>query len=590
MHVFTSHLKCRIALLSSLVYLTIFFTGCVPPAASTNDNTAFRTFTGQLFQQEVSSNTISLHYTLQNPKDYGVLDAPVTFGSYDFHEAGTRAALENCRAALSQFSYSELSNENRLTYDVLKSYLDTSAKGCAYQLYEEPLSPLTGIQAQLPLLLSEYQFQTTADIDTYLNLLPTITDYFDSLIRFEQKKSDAGLFMSATLDDVIISECRAFVEMDETNYLYSTFRERLKEMETLSDSQIETYLARNREMITSHVFPAYEHLSTALTALKGTGKNENGLAYLPKGKDYYCHVVARETGSARTVPELKELTKQQIQTDLMAMQSQLTAAHLAAPQMATENETALACEKPITILKDLEGKIAKTFPAPPPVTTRVKYVPAIMQPYLSPAFYLIPPIDNFSENVIYINQGRTVNGIELYTTLAHEGYPGHLYQTIYYAGHHPDPLRNILNFGGYVEGWATYAEMMSYYFAPLSKEQSLLLQKNNSATLGLYALADMGIHYEGWTFSDTLSFFKDYGITDRTSVTGIYNLILSDPANYLKYYIGYIEFLHLKKEAMEKWGEDFTQKRFHQTVLSVGPAPFDIVRKYTLDGISLLHF
>ena len=77
----------------------------------------------------------------------------------------------------------------------------------------------------------------------------------------------------------------------------------------------------------------------------------------------------------------------------------------------------------------------------------------------------------------------------------HEGYPGHLYQTVYYASTKPDPLRSIFNFGGYVEGWATYAEMGSYYLADsLTREQAVLLQKNSSILLALYALADMGIH------------------------------------------------------------------------------------------------
>ena len=170
--------------------------------------------------------------------------------------------------------------------------------------------------------------------------------------------------------------------------------------------------------------------------------------------------------------------------------------------------------------------------------------------------------------------------LSLFTTLAHEGYPGHLYQTVYFNAKQPDPIRSLLNFGGYTEGWATYSEMLSYYFAPIEKEQAALMQRNNSVLLGLYALADMGIHYDGWTLLDTVSFFRGYGITDTDAIEEIYDLILSDPANYLKYYIGYVEFLELKKEAIETWGEDFSQERFHQAVLDVGPAPFELIRKY----------
>ena len=55
---------------------------------------------------------------------------------------------------------------------------------------------------------------------------------------------------------------------------------------------------------------------------------------------------------------------------------------------------------------------------------------------------------------------------------------------------------------------------------------------------------------------------------------------MGEPANYLKYYIGYVKFLELKKCWAEKMGEDFSQKEFHRAVLSVGPAPFDVVETY----------
>lgn len=195
---------------------------------------------------------------------------------------------------------------------------------------------------------------------------------------------------------------------------------------------------------------------------------------------------------------------------------------------------------------------------------------------------MIPAIDNSAENVIYINQGHLPDDLSLFTTLAHEGYPGHLYQTTYYADTDPDPIRNLLSFGGYTEGWATYTEMMSYYYAPISKEQATLMQKNNSIILGLYALADMGIHYEGWTLLETISFFRSYGITDTDTIETIYELIIADPANYLKYYIGYVEFLELKKEAIEQWSDDFSQKKFHTAVLDIGPAPFELIHKNIL--------
>ncbi|RHR22064.1 DUF885 domain-containing protein [Clostridium sp. AF19-22AC] len=572
---FPRHIKKRLLAVCLTISIagTLLFTGCSQKSGA-NQNKTFQSFTNEVFCQEVSSNSISLHYSLKDPEKYGIREDPVTFGSFSADSKAAEASYENLKAALNQFSYDSLSVENQLTYDVLDYYLQMAQKNANYLLYEEPLGLVSGIQTQLPVLLSEYQFYSEEDIDTYLELMQTTPDYFDSLIAFEKEKSKAGLFMADYAADTVIAQCTAFMEMGESNYLISTFVDRLKEL-NISSAQQSSYIKKNAQMLQSYVLPAYSRLVSAVQSLKGTGKNEEGLCHLPDGKNYYEQIVEEATGSGRTVPELEDLTRRQIISDLEAMEEVLQIAGNEAKETA-----AMEDNNPVTILNELESKTGKSFPEHPETVTQVKYVPKAMEEHLSPAFYMIPAIDNTKENVIYVNQSQMSNNLTLYTTLAHEGYPGHLYQTVYYAGTDPDPLRSIFNFGGYVEGWATYAEMCSYYLSSLSKEQATLLQKNSSIILGLYALADMGIHYEGWSKIDTIAFFKNYGIKDSKVIERIYELIIGSPGNYLKYYIGYVEFLELKKEWAKQKGNDFSQKEFHEAVLSVGPAPFTLVEEY----------
>lgn len=575
-----------------LLSSSLLFSGCSSIRVSSDTNTAFRQFTLELFRQDVAANTIGLHYTLKNPSDYDITHAPVTYGSFSTNTTGVLAALENSLSALSHYHYEDLTEENKLTYDILKSYLQTSLKGAPYLLYEEPLGEITGIQAQLPVLLAEYQFHEIEDVDTYLSLLSCTPDYFNSLISFEKEKADSGLFIPDSTVDAVIDQCSSFVDMQDSNYLLTTFEERLSKIPGLSSIAKETYQKKNQEMIENAVIPAYETLIAALLDLRGSGTNEKGVCHFPNGKEYYSYVVERDTGSSRSVSEIKELINAQISSDLLSIQTLLSKD----PELASRPVSAEATSdksdiflqnhidrnQPGQILTLLEEKSSAAFPAPPDVTAQVKYVPEAMEPYLSPAFYMIPAIDDQSENVIYINQSHNVDTLKLFTTLAHEGYPGHLYQTTYFAEKNTEPLRSIFNFSGYVEGWATYAEMCSYYLSPLPKEQAALFQKNGSLTLGLYAAADIGIHYDGWSVTDTVRFFSDYGIKDTDAVREIYNLILSDPGNYLKYYVGYLEFVELKKKAMEIDGDKFSQKNFHRAVLDVGPAPFDIVSRYAV--------
>ena len=549
----------------------LLLSGC-QSETSAGQNRQFRQFTKQLFCQELSSNTISLHYTLKNPKEYDIRENEVTFGTFPTDNKNLLASVENLEEVLKTFDYNKLSVENSLTYDVLKCYLNMTERDADYILYDEPMGLVSGVQTQLPVILSEYPFYEQSDVDTYLQLMKTTPEYFASLLKFEQKKSKAGLFMSDKMAEQVIEQCKAFRDMGENNYLYSTFAERVQTVTSLSDKQKSDYIQKNARMMKAYVLPAYDNLICAIEKLKGSGKNEQGLCYLPKGKDYYEQVVEASTGSTRSVEEIRDMTRRQMTEDLEAMERVM--------KISEKEVNASIPQNPTSILQDLQTKITTSFPKLPDTTYEVKYVPKAMQEHLSPAFYMIPAIDAYNENVIYVNEAQIGNTMALFTTLAHEGYPGHLYQTVYFANTNPDPIRTVLNFGGYVEGWATYAEMCSYYLAPLTKDQATLLQKNSSIVLGLYTLADIGIHYDGWSREDAVAFYKKYGIGDEDNVNRIYDLILGSPGNYLKYYVGYVEFLELKKDWVKEYGSQASQKEFHKAVLDIGPAPFKVVEKY----------
>ena len=590
-----SILKKRSAIIAALFAAALFTAVFGIRHFNQSENKRFEQYTHELFCQEVSGNTISLHYTLKNPADYGIENVPVSLGTCTSDSDAMCASIENALALLHSFNRNKLSAENQLTYDVLGDYYASAFDLAPYSLYEEPLSPLTGTQSQLPVILSEYQFHSISDVDTYLKLLKKVPGYFRSILAFEKARADSGIFMSESALDSLIEECQAFVGLGDENYLCSSFNERLESLNAeLKDGEkinLKTYKKKHLKYIKKYVFPAYNELSAGLDSLRGdcSGKiPAGGLCTLPDGRRYYESLAASETGSSRSIPKLQELTRRQILTDLGDMQAALSktgvpakdakSADTSSSDLFSSQGVILEDSNPVSILTLLEEKMEGSFPAPPEADVQIKYVQKSLEEYLSPAFYMIPAIDNVQDNVIYINAGHIPDDLSLFTTLAHEGYPGHLYQNVYYMSQDPDPIRCLLGYGGYTEGWATYSEMMSYYFAPIPKENAAVMQKNTSILLGLYALADMGIHYDGWTLADTTEFFSDYGISNADTVRGIYDLIISDPANYLKYYIGYLEFLELKKYALKIWGEDFSQERFHKIILETGPAPFKILR------------
>lgn len=565
----------ELLLIPAALFLVTSLVLYVHKRSQVSENEDFYEFTTNMFCQEVLGNTLNLHYTLSDPSMYGIDDYPITLGSCEPAALeASFAVLENYQDALHAFSYDSLSEENQITYDILDTYLETQSAAVNFPLYEEPLGPTIGTQAQLPVLLAEYSFHSRKDVEDYLALLGLMDEYYTSLLHYEQAKSAVGLFMSSKVAENIIIQCQSFIQNPDENFLITTFNDRISSLDGLSDADKEAYQKQNRDVITADVIPAYELLIDGLQALKETGKNDKGLCWLPDGKEYYEYLVRYNTGCDASLETIQKRIQNQLSADYQAL---LDLVDKNPSILSTASAYTTGPDDPNGMLLDLKEKIAADFPAPPDVDFQVKYVHSSLEDYLSPAFYLSPPIDDISSNVIYINRGSNYTPLELYTTLAHEGYPGHLYQMIYSSQTAGNPMRSLLNFGGYTEGWATYVEMYSYSLADTKPTSAELFRLNRSIMLGISSLLDIAIHYHGYSREDTAAYLNKLGLKNSDS---FYDLILEAPANYLKYYVGYLCFTDLKDSVQKIRGDAFSLKEFHQEVLDIGPAPFSIVEKY----------
>lgn len=575
-----------ISLLTCFSFLLLLCSGCtkdssptrIPHSEVSESTEDFDAFLDELFLAEVSTNTINLHYTLSDPSAYGITNHQVSLGEISQEEfAKCNARYENYLSRLKSFNYNLLTTEQQLSYDVLYDYISCQLDAADFYLYDELLRPSSGIQAELPILFEEYNFYQQGDIDDYLELISLVDTYFEQIVAYEKEKSAAGLFMSDTACNLIISECEDFTSNTDSHYLIETFNNKVDRCDFLSENQREEYKLQNESIVKDVILPAYEYLADELTLLLGSGENDLGLCYFPEGKEYYEYLVYYNTGCSDDIEDIEKMISDARSLDLIESADLMEEN----PDLWEKcSEVTLPTVDSTTTLETLKERMLTNFPSAPDTSFTVSYIEECMADYLAPAFYITAPIDNYSNNSIFINADIDTSDISYFTTLAHEGYPGHLYQTVMsYEANLPN-ARFILNYPGYIEGWATYIEMMSYSYAGLDENVASLLEKNQSTILSLYATTDIGIHYEGWTYDDTLQFWTNYGITNEAAIKEIYELILTEPAHYLKYYVGYLQFEELKNDAKVKFHINYNDIDFHQAVLNIGPAPFDIVEKY----------
>lgn len=548
------------------------------------ENGKFEAFTQEVFRNEVSGSSLTLHYSLAHPEKQGIRRKAASLGTIPTDMQNTYKVCQQYEDKLKAFRYSHLSTENQMTLDSMLLYYHTEKSLGDNYLLQEPLGPSLGIQAQLPVLLAEYAFYEDRDISDYLNLLTTIRPYFQSIIKFEQKKSQAGFFMSDATLDRILAQCSAFIRNPDENYMLDIFRTKISDYGKLSGSEQQTLILTHQNLMKTEVIPAYQELMTGLEALRGTGKNPRGLAYFKGGKSYYLYFLQSQTGTYVPVKEIEKRLSRQLSSEIGIVGNVLRQN----PELLTTLNKGISFTemRPAQILSSLQKKISSDFPPLEDVSFELKTVHDSMKDYLSPAFYLTPPMDTGTPNVIYINPSANYQGLELFTTLAHEGFPGHLYQTVSFERQNPSGIRNLLDTSGFAEGWATYVEPFAYEYAAdyildsSASDLARLAWLNRSINLCMYSLLDIEIHYNGWSQAESASFLKAFGIEDSTVISEIYQYILETPGNYLKYYWGYLSLLDLRTAEQKRLGQDFDMKDFHRRVLKIGGVQFPVLEKY----------
>lgn len=596
---------------------------------------SFSQFTNALFCYEVTSDSITTAYTLKDPSAYKIpeLSPTITSFSYKGYNEGKEKQSESqlltlLSDTLNRFDASDLDESEQITYSLLENQFNLNKELRKYAYYEDLLGATSGVQANLPVTLSEYPIRTETDVKIYLSLLTQIPGYFEDIIRYEKHRTSLNytspsFLLSETKDGLtsIIDSLKT-----ENNCFADTFNERIQLIEGLSEKKIEQYKEQNLSYIQKYVLPAYkaleEYINVALSGVSGgdssstsdstkinssgtsktdtstaaeTTTNENyipdlntpyGLSILPDGAAYYSLLAANNTGSDKSVEELIFITEQALKEALGDVLN-IALSNQDAYLYYCENPMNTYYESPEAILESLSLMIREDYPILKDTPSyRIKSVPDSLAQSVSPAFYMIPAIDDYTNNTIYINSlyTNTENG-NMFTTLAHEGFPGHLYQTVYFNAANPDAIRQILNYPGYVEGWATYVEINAFTFLdyPLEGDSLCrLYQDETIINLAISSRIDMGVNYQSWTLADVNNFFEKNGFNSYYAAD-IYSYVVEAPSVYLRYFIGYLEIMELKGAYKKLQMENYSEKDFHKKLLDIGPADFETLEKYLLN-------
>lgn len=548
----------------------------------------FEQYLDDYFKDVVTDDTLTYNYTIRDGADYGLEEPEVTLGDPGMtaEEIGQdKEEFEGWVKKLDAIDRSCLTEDQKLTYDVLDEYFEVSA-GIFDNVYlYEPFSPMRGLQANIATNFTDYRFDDKGDVERYIELLGQIPDYFAEYLDFEQEKSEKGYFMSDAVCDKVISQCKDFVADKENHFMVITFNDNIDALDFLTDEEKAEYKEANKQAVVNSLLPAFENVAAVLSGLKGTGTNDGGICNYDGGKEYYEYLLKNFAGTAKSPEEVIDMLDTELQK-LMVSLYQYYLGNQAAYEYFAANYDSIFAETDQMTASEMVDKMMETASEHYPDAGTINYkaealdknLETIMDDVL--AYYMAPAIDDPDNNLIRVN-GLHTDG--MWTTLAHEGYPGHMLQNAYYMSTDPEPVRTLMNFLGYKEGWAMYACYDSLYYYEYEEPEygdtiAALYQLNDEMSYLMMGRVDLGINYEGWTLQDTADYLTKNGM-DGSAAQELYTTMVGDPAVYQSYSTGYYEMKELRDYAEEKMGDDFDLKTFNTIILETGPCQFDILKE-----------
>ena len=532
-----------------------------------------------MFASSVMSDTVSMNFYLRDPLALGLYTNEVTLGEVTIDDSSEQYDIYRSYLDLLETTeYDDLTDKEKVMYDVLEYDLEEVLQFEDYQYYSSSFNSLTGIQSNLPLVMCEYVFEDKNDVEDYILLLQDFYRYYEDLMVFEKERAEQGFAPSDENIQKIIDSCESFLDDQDNHFLISSFDERIDKLDSITDKKKEKYKKENKLALEEYVFPAYELVIDEFTDLLGSGENDGGLSNFENGKDYYEILLKAETSTQMSPEDAADAIEKAIDEQMDIVESvdyddDFEDAYESYSFSAGTTEENLAyCKK----------FVGEDFPSIMEHNVTLRQVPKQLEDFFSPAAYLSCPIDDPTNNVIITNESQLADYQNLLDTIAHEGYPGHMYEAVYHAENIESYYQRSANFTGYSEGWAQYAAEYVVTHADEYDQTlvSYIYAEDKIFNLLIPSRIDIGVNYEGWSREDVYDYLESYGLDYPEYGDGCYDIAIEIPCYYLGYSIGQIETSRIFAELFDDIGDDVSPLEIHEAYLAIGPAPFTIIENY----------
>lgn len=584
------------------VVLIVTTTSC--DTTPKRDASEFDDFSRQVLELVIGSDELSINFFFKNPENFGLEHGepylPVPSSSANIIG---NILINTIIGQVDWFDMNELTFDQQMTANVIKDLLDTinnQVKDEAY-LDSNYLGSYLGYQAQLPILLLRYNFREEADIVNYFKFLDLVPETFKTYVEFEIEKADNGYGMPDFVIDNVVNQCEGFLtnidSEEELHFMISGVNNKIDECDFLTSDLKTYYKELNASKVRGPLKEGYKYVFENLPALKGRATNNMGLAHYVGedgekiGKNFYTKIFQEAVGYDVSVEDALLYVEEKLVSSydkVINLSKQIKNDPTLLEEYNSIEFMTLGIEEQLDYYKNNLQDLPEISDS---IVVTIDYVDESIEDHFSPAAYFVSAVDEHVNEFIILNrseityvdeQGNTVLDTDyLSTTLAHEGYPGHLYQNVYFKNTNPNLLRLLLGDLGYKEGWAKYSERLSLdlYFDKNNTSDDIreLYYEELNFEAAFYTKLDIGIHYLGWTIEEMTEYVQSYYQADDEKCIAIYQQLVEIPTNYPTYFYTYLKIVDLVNKTNE---QGISLYDFHKAFLDCGPVPLKYVEEH----------
>ena len=508
---------------------------------------------------------------------------------------------------LAQYEDADLDANQKLSKEVAQYLADLIVAAEPFRYHTYPANQTFGIQSAFPSFMdSAHQVNTLEDAEHYLSRMGELGRKHEQYLLGLRIREQNGIIPPRFVINRVLTEMRNFTDTPaEENILYTSLARKLDEAEAIDATEAQTLLDRAARAIEDNVYPAYDLFINYFSELEAKAGNDHGYWHLPDGEAAYQLALKLFTTTEYSADEIHETGLAEVariqaeMLDILAGEgidpelgyAEAMEVYSSLPEFYYEDSDAgraQILEDYQAILDEFDANIGDAFNVRPKAGMEVVRIPAFKEETAPGAYYEPPSLDGTRPGRFFANlyDIKATPKYGMRTLAAHEGIPGHHFQVAIAMELEGMPLlRKFSLFTAYVEGWALYAERVTW-------EQGLMpTPADNIGRLGaelfraVRLVVDTGIHHKRWTREEAIDYMlANTGMAESDVVAEIERYIVM-PGQATAYKVGMMKILELRQKAMHRLGERFDIREFHDVVLKNGAVPLDILEQIIDDYI-----